>query len=265
MIRRIAFLLLLCLIPICGYSATIFDYDLATGTTCTGTNLNDGVFTSAVNDDCTANLGIGTGGPGDRNYLKLLFPSSDSTTVLKGASSLSNPSDMYVRFWFRLLTSYTSESSHPMFIGESDGSNYGFALLRGSAHTNTFSMFPDYSEHVYYYEPGVSLSTWYRLEYRIQGGGSSSCTVTVRLDGNDVTSSFISDTNGTTLSSRNGSITCETLNYPYFSTYQISGMSGELIDIAGFAISNSGWLGGDAVTSTSVASGVTISGGTFYR
>lgn len=256
MFKILIFISLFLLVAFNLHAATIFDAEWDLGTTCNATNLNTGIWTSADISDCASNLGIGTGGPGGRNYLQLKYPSSDLTSYLRGATSLGNPQNLYVRFWFRLLSTYTSENNHPMFIGQSDGMNYGFALFRGTAHTNTFSMFTSYGDHVYWYQPGVSLNTWYRLEYRIQGGGTSTGTVTVRLDGVDVTSSFLSDSNGTTLTSRNGSLAIETLNYPYFATYLLGGPTGELIDIAGFTMSNSDWLGSDADTT---APNVTIS------
>lgn len=255
----ISFFILLTCLDYC-HSTDLIDIDWATGSTCSATNVCDGFFSTCDAFTCNQ-YDIGTGGPGSRNFLKLVYPGSDVTNMLSGGTNISNPATVYVRFWFRWF-GYTGDNNHPLFLSQNDGSNYGFALMRGYAGANTFSIFSDISDQIYYYSPGFSLNTWYRIEYKITGGGGSSGTVLVRIDGVDATSDFLSDSDSQPLTTRNGSLTVDTLNYIYIGVYYLPGSSGNLLDLTGIKVTDGpDWIGGDDTPADQIISGgVTLSG-----
>lgn len=245
-IKILFFLVFLLSAPAQSTAATLLDVDWSTGSVCNGTNLNDGVLTGGTNDDCGLFFDLGTGGPADRNYLSLLFDSTDGSSVLYNPSSFSNPSTVYVRFWFRVLQ-FVGGDMHTIWLNNEVGS-YGFCLFRGYT-TGDFSILSNDSAAVYYYSPAnIELNTWYRLEFKITGGGGSSGTVEMRLDGTTITDSMVrEDGGGATMSDDAGSIAVPSINYFYISMYGPNyGAYSQFIDIAGVKITDGpDWIGGD--------------------
>jgi hypothetical protein len=231
------------------WAATLVESNWSTGSTCNTTNLADGVWVGDFETaDCSTYLGIGTGGPGDRNYLRYKFYTSDVGSVLfNNPSSLSNPSTVYVRFWINIRT-FTGGNMHIIWLNNEVG-NYGACLYRGYT-TGDFSILPNGSSSPYHYSPGnLSLNTWYRLEYKVTGGGSSSGSIEVRLDGVDITDSMLlEDGGGATLADNNGNLTIPAINYTYLSMYYDSfhSSTNNFIDITGYKITDGpDWIGGD--------------------
>lgn len=239
-------------------ATTLLEANWDLGSTCSATNLRSGIWAADWDDPCT-DFGIGTDGPGSKNYIYLKLPTSDASNAIYGNPSLANPSTMYVRFWFR-VKQWVGGNIHPFWIANGQTGPYGFALWRGYQN-NAFSMFTSNLDNNVFYYSGISLDTWYRLEYKIAGGGTSNGSVLARLDGTDITSSILSEAGGT-LASHNGNLTTETLNYVYLNTYQDAfGSSGEFLDIAGLKITDGlDWIGGDAsdLTPLSAPSGLSV-------
>lgn len=114
------------------------------------------------------------------------------------------------------------------------------------AYGNTFSFFTTDAGYGWYYDGTIDLNTWYRLEYKITGGGSSSGTVLVRLNGLDITSSIKSEGDDHSITADNGSLTIETLNYLSIGTYYGQAEAGEWEHVTGFKITDGpDWIGGD--------------------
>lgn len=242
---------IICITTVVGYAnaATLIESDWATGSTCSAVNVNDGVWTGSMADaDCNYYMGLGTGGPGGRNYLLMRFYTSDVGSVtLNNPSSWSNPSTVYVRFWIR-IHEFAGGNMHIIWLNNEVG-NYGACLYRGYT-SGDFSIFPNVGSNPYYYSPGnLSADTWYRLEFKVTGGGSSSGSIVVRLDGVDITSDMVlEDGGGATLSTNNGGLTIPAINYTYLSMYYDSfhSSTNNFIDIAGYKVTDGpDWIGGD--------------------
>lgn len=233
---------------------TLLDLDWDGDTTCNTSNLYDGVFTDSMSPGtlCT-NFGIGTGGPGGRNYLKHNITDSGSNS-LKDPRSLGNPPTTYVRFWFK-MNYWMNVDQHPLWINSyntAGGSGCGMCLLRGTG-GNSFSFIATaYGEtsdpgSPYVYTGTLNAGQWYRLEYKMQNAGTGNGSIEVRLDGNDITGMLRSnDTGRIDIESRQGNIYICPLNYLYVSNYS-NGPDGEWLDIAGMKITDGpDWIGEDS-------------------
>lgn len=227
-------------------ATTLLEVNWDVGTTCNATNINSGALTNADSADCTHNMGIGTGGPGDRNYLIFYLPSGDYTSnIIHNPSSFGLNSTVYVRFWFRKHMN-GGGGAHFVWLND-EYANYGSCIMR-SYDASTFSILPDYSYNdVYYYNGDFSFNTWYLIEYKYTnaGSGSYNASMQVKIDGVEVTSSFISESSGRTLTQDNGSLRISQLNYWYASSYQ-QVATGQYLDLAGLKITDGpDWIGGD--------------------
>ncbi len=120
-----------------------------------------------------------------------------------------------------------------------------FCCLR--AYGNTFAFYPlESGAYNYYYDGTINLNTWYRLEYKITGGGGSNGTILVRLNGVDITSSMLCEQDGHHLTEDNGSIETGALNYFSVGTYYGQADAGEWEHITGIKITDGpDWIGGD--------------------
>jgi hypothetical protein len=136
---------------------------------------------------------------------------------------------------------------HPLYISSGTSVDSGFGAWRDWP--GSFSIIPNNpSSDIYYYNGSISTGTWYLLEYKITGGGTSKGTITVRLNNVDITSKIISDSTGHTLSADNGSLSLQSVNYVNWEVYygQCSSKSGDWLDIAGLKINR--WPGLDRGT-----------------
>jgi hypothetical protein len=249
-----------------SWAATLFEANWDVGTACTETNIKSGAWTgnggsgAGVCSNACNCYGIGTGGPGGKNYLKILEPSSGSGNI--NGSSLGNPSTMYVRFWFRWTQ--WANSMHYVWLNSSTNPSSGICLLRGF--DQTFSIAPGISgvgDRAYYWTSNLTLNQWYRLEFKITGGGSSNGAVLVRLDGVDITSQMQNYVDMEYLSTYNGNLTIPSLTNINVETYDHP-EPGEVADVAGLKITNGpDWIGDDssACICTSWVSGSCGAGG----
>lgn len=222
--------------------ATLLDVDWATGSTCSATNLKDGVFTTIGDEgSCCSEFGIGTDGPGGRNYFKIILPSSDGSNYIRGHTSLGNPATLYVRMWFRYLATM-GYGWHNVVLEDSLGGTPLY-ILRGAGASPSFSI--EHGGGWYDYIDGITTNQWYRLELKITGGGGSSGAIYVRLDGVDITNRmYYADTGW--LTDDNGGITLPQLNYFSMWSYYHDEGPGERQNIAGVKITDGpDWIGGD--------------------
>lgn len=156
---------------------------------------------------------------------------------------MGNPSTMYVRFWFRWL--YRGGTMHNLALTSSTIWGTPFVVLRATA--TTFSFYAnELAGENWYYDGTIDLNTWYRLEYKITGGGGTSGTVLVRLNGTDITSSMRAESDGRYLTAENGGLTVSALNYFSIGTYYGQAVAGEWEHFTGLKITDGpDWIGGD--------------------
>lgn len=247
LLTRLLFLLMLFLCLFIGsttaWTATLLEAKWDKGTGCSCTSLNSGIWTTCTDGACEE-LSVASGGIGNRNYLKISIPASNITNHLRASNpSLGNPSTAYVRFWFK--KNFNCGAMHPLYISSGTSVDSGFGAWRDWP--GSFSIIPNvYSTDVYYYNGNITNGAWYMLEYKITGGGTSKGTITVRLNGVDITSKMISDSSGRTLSADNGGFSLQSVNYVNWEVYygQCTGKSGDWLDIAGLKITDGpDWIG----------------------
>lgn len=256
---------LLCLIVFVIWSSplhatTLLDADWATGTGCGCTAAADGIWSVCTQTIGECSFEVKTGGYGGRNQLSFNFDGVNNH-LRANSPSMGGPSTAYIRFWFR-RNSVCDGQIHPMYISSGTAVDSGFAPIREYESGSTFSIIPnvyqaDPSGGYFYYTGTVSIGTWYRLEYKVENGGTSSGSITVRLDGVDITSSMRT-AGGTYLSAANGSLTLQALNYVNFEIYD-GHCTANWLDIAGLKITDGpDWIGGDSGGDTTAPT-VTIS------
>lgn len=225
-------------------ASTLFEANWDTGTGCSTAAVNSGAWTYCSDGACEQ-FTVKSGGYGGANYLALAVPSRDLTNHLKNNASMGRPSTMYIRFWFR--KNFSCGVMHPLYLNNTTTVDHGFAAWRDWP--GSFSIIDNNPNgDIYYYKGSITDGAWYRLEYKIQNPGTSSGSITVRLNGTDITSQmFIQDTS-TSLSSKNGSLTLWDMYYINWEMYygQCAGKSGDWLDIAGFKVTDGpDWIGDD--------------------
>jgi hypothetical protein len=211
----------------------------------------DGVFSEApTTPECGDMFTLGTGGPGGRNFLEILNAPSGADHI-RNHATMGNPSTMYVRFWFR--QHFAANSMHVFWINNTIDVDLGFNMFRGYT-SGKFSIIPNnggggVGDYTYYYTGTLTDNQWYRLEYKITGGGGSNGTILVRLDGVDITSSMEEDSTSPAhpLTYYNGSLTLPQMNQVVISSYdKYTPVGADWLDIAGLKITDGpDWIGGD--------------------
>lgn len=260
---KIILFFIVCILAISSfvYAATLLDVDWATGTGESCTVLQDGVFTVCT-DPGGESFTVVSGGPGNRNYLAMQTRSGDVTNHLRASDpSMGGPSTAYIRFWFR--KNVNCGAMHPLYISNATAVDSGFGAWRD--YTDSFSMITNvYSgDDTFYYNGTITPETWYRLEYKIESAGGSNGTITARLDGVDITTSLRSTITDNALSTYNGNLTLQALNYVNLEVYSGQCVSTDWLNIAGLKITDGpDWIGGDDTPSVSTITGCTISGAT---
>lgn len=244
--------------PVAAKAATLLEANWAVGSVCSTTNIKSGVWTQTEGVDDCSYFGIGTSGVNGANYLRLVLPASDVSNWMTHNPSLGSPATMYVRYWFRF--NYNAGAMHPFEFCTTAPFTDCIYPLR--AWDNSFSIIPNAGGGpIFYYSGGITHGTWYRVELKFSGVGTSLGSCEVRLNGVDITSSMVSDSDATLLTTANGSLEIPDLNYVSFSVYYGQGEAGNWLDMSGLKITDGpDWIGGLETATTATMSGITAVG-----
>jgi len=260
MLRTLRLLIIGLFIPSVVWGATLLDidWDQTPNTGCTSAEIRDGTVLDAPSGGLCTIWNVAYDATLGKYYLNVT-DSSGPTYSINGGSSTGSPATMYIRFWVR-FHKWGGQSLHPIWMNENKGGGHGACVLRsypyGFGFMQSYSpddMWDDYSPcyNRSWNYTGTSpvigqlqLETWYRIEYKFAGVNTTTGTITVKIDGTDVSYYCMgADSGGCRLTQRDGTLTIAPMNYIYFSIYDAAG--GQYFDLAGFKVTDDDWIGAD--------------------